>query len=68
MSRKRIELPQELSQRISIPFHPGIYREVKIASIRGGYDTVAEWLHHQLCTLLDREDLALRVGDRIETR
>lgn len=64
----RKALPSALSQKTTVPMHPEMHREIRIASLRDGYESVAEWLHNHFCHALGREDLLLPSPQAVTSR
>jgi hypothetical protein len=56
----QFKIPGQISQMVQIRFDPRIYREVKMAALREGFETPAHWLHQHLCSRLGRDDLLIR--------
>jgi hypothetical protein len=60
MARTKRALPDCLTKNVTVPMHPEIHRELKIASLREGFETVGEYIHQHFCMELKREDLMLQ--------
>jgi hypothetical protein len=60
----QFKIPDQISQMVQIRFDPRIYKEVKMAALREGFETPAHWLHQHLCSHLEREDLLIRESRR----
>ena len=59
MARKKIELPDCLTEFTRFYLHPEILRDLRIAQLRSNTQTLSELLHELLCDALERDDLAL---------